>query len=135
METGLIDRFSDATCAFFAHAGRAMRRIYSADALRSKMALGEGLARMRSEIAFAYASPVFRTKCDCHFTPQVPGNGRRELEKKSGRKLVSRENYLAAPESAKGLSPVAGRPERGGCRAVWSCSADHELIKKRRWAK
>jgi DNA-damage-inducible protein D len=34
----------------------------------------------------------------------VAGNARRELEKKSGRKVVSRENYLAAPESAKRLS-------------------------------
>ena len=31
----------------------------------------------------------------------VAGNARRELEKKSGRKIVSRENYLDAPESAK----------------------------------
>jgi hypothetical protein len=33
----------------------------------------------------------------------VAGNARRELEKKSGRKVVSRDNYLAAPESAKRL--------------------------------
>ncbi|MBI2815183.1 MAG: Bro-N domain-containing protein [Opitutae bacterium] len=33
----------------------------------------------------------------------VAGNARRELEKKSGRKVVSRENYLNAPESAKRL--------------------------------
>lgn len=33
----------------------------------------------------------------------VAGNARRELEKKSGRKVVSRENYLDAPESAKRL--------------------------------
>ena len=31
----------------------------------------------------------------------VAGNARRELEKKSGRKVVSRENYLAEPESVK----------------------------------
>lgn len=31
----------------------------------------------------------------------VAGNARRELEKKSGRKIVSRENYLDKPESAK----------------------------------
>jgi DNA-damage-inducible protein D len=31
----------------------------------------------------------------------VAGNARRELEKKSGRKVVSRENYLAEPESKK----------------------------------
>jgi hypothetical protein len=34
----------------------------------------------------------------------VAGNARRELEKKSGRKVVSRENYLELPESAKRLS-------------------------------
>lgn len=33
----------------------------------------------------------------------VAGNARRELEKKSGRKVVSRENYLDAPEAAKRL--------------------------------
>ena len=33
----------------------------------------------------------------------VAGNARRELEKKSGRKIVSRENYLDAPESTKRL--------------------------------
>ena len=39
----------------------------------------------------------------------VAGNARRELEKKSGRKVVTRENYLDAPESAKRLR--RGRPE------------------------
>jgi hypothetical protein len=34
----------------------------------------------------------------------VAGNARRELEKKSGRKVVSRENYLDAPESTKRLA-------------------------------
>ena len=34
----------------------------------------------------------------------VAGNARRELEKKSGRKVVSRGNYLDAPESIKRLS-------------------------------
>jgi DNA-damage-inducible protein D len=33
----------------------------------------------------------------------VAGNARRELEKKSGRKIVSRENYLEVPESVKRL--------------------------------
>jgi DNA-damage-inducible protein D len=33
----------------------------------------------------------------------VAGNARRELEKKSGRRVVSRENYLDAPESVKRL--------------------------------
>ena len=31
----------------------------------------------------------------------VAGNARQDLEKKSGRKIVSRENYLEATESAK----------------------------------
>ena len=35
----------------------------------------------------------------------VAGNARRELEKKSGRKVVSRVNYLDAPESIKRLPP------------------------------
>jgi hypothetical protein len=35
----------------------------------------------------------------------VAGNARRELEEKSGRKVVSRENYLDASESAKQLPP------------------------------
>ena len=34
----------------------------------------------------------------------VAGNARRELEKKSGRKIVSPENYLEAPESTQRLS-------------------------------
>jgi DNA-damage-inducible protein D len=38
----------------------------------------------------------------------VAGNARRELEKKSGRRVVSRENYLDAPESTKRL-PSSGR--------------------------
>jgi len=38
----------------------------------------------------------------------VAGNARRELEKKSGRRVVSRENYLDAPESVKRL-PSSGR--------------------------
>ena len=33
----------------------------------------------------------------------VAGNACRELETKSGRKVVSRENYLEAPESKKRL--------------------------------
>jgi hypothetical protein len=38
-------------------------------------------------------------------TPLIGRDFRRELEKKSGRKVVSRENYLDAPESAKRLPP------------------------------
>lgn len=39
----------------------------------------------------------------------VAGNARRELEKKSGRKVVSRENYLDAPESVKRLGRARPR--------------------------
>lgn len=45
----------------------------------------------------------------------VAGNARRELEKKSGRKVVSRENYLALAQSAKKVQPLpneAGTPPR-----------------------
>ncbi len=34
----------------------------------------------------------------------VAGNARRELQQKSGRRVVSRENYLDAPESTKRLA-------------------------------
>ncbi len=45
----------------------------------------------------------------------VAGNARRELEKKSGRKVVSRENYLHAPESAQRLSrPKDPPPPQAG---------------------
>ena len=36
----------------------------------------------------------------------VAGNARRELEKKSGRKVVTSENYLALTQSAKKLKRV-----------------------------
>jgi hypothetical protein len=39
----------------------------------------------------------------------VAGNARRELEKKSGRKVVTSENYLALTQSAKKLSNKAPR--------------------------
>ena len=39
----------------------------------------------------------------------VAGNARRELEKKSGRKVVTSENYLALTQSAKKLSSKAPR--------------------------
>lgn len=39
----------------------------------------------------------------------VAGNARRDLEKKSGRKIVSRENYLDSPESAKRLTRKSPR--------------------------
>ncbi|MDP2990604.1 MAG: Bro-N domain-containing protein [Kiritimatiellota bacterium] len=37
----------------------------------------------------------------------VAGNARRELEKKSGRPVVTRENYLALTQSAKKIKPLA----------------------------
>jgi hypothetical protein len=37
----------------------------------------------------------------------VAGNARRELEKKSGRPVVTRENYLALTQSAKNIAPLA----------------------------
>lgn len=40
----------------------------------------------------------------------VAGNARRELEKKSGRKVVSRDNYLEVPESAKRLTRAKEAP-------------------------
>lgn len=44
----------------------------------------------------------------------VAGNARRELEKKSGRPIVTRENYLALTQSAKKLKPLAAaRNPRG----------------------
>jgi DNA-damage-inducible protein D len=38
----------------------------------------------------------------------IAGNARRELEKESGRPVVTRENYLALTQSAKKLNPLAG---------------------------
>lgn len=35
---------------------------------------------------------------------RVSGNARRELEKESGRKVVTRENYLEQPRSMRNLS-------------------------------
>ena len=37
----------------------------------------------------------------------VAGNARRELEKKSGRPVITRENYLSLTQSAKKIKPVA----------------------------
>jgi hypothetical protein len=37
----------------------------------------------------------------------VAGNARRELEKRSGRKVVTRENYLSLPQSGKQLQVQA----------------------------
>jgi hypothetical protein len=41
----------------------------------------------------------------------VAGNARRELEKKSGRKVVSDENYLELPQSAKKIK-TSGKPKK-----------------------
>jgi hypothetical protein len=42
-----------------------------------------------------------QNKQAAHSGGTVAGNARRELEKKSGRKVVSRENYLQLPQSIK----------------------------------
>jgi DNA-damage-inducible protein D len=44
-----------------------------------------------------------------HAGGTVAGNARRELEKKSGRKVVTRENYLALTQSARKAKSLAGR--------------------------
>ena len=72
-----------------------------------------GLELIFSMLGEAATTEITRTK-DAQGFPQskaaaneggaVAGNARRELEKKSGRKVVSRENYLDAPESAKRLA-------------------------------
>jgi DNA-damage-inducible protein D len=40
----------------------------------------------------------------------VAGNARRELEKKSGRKVVSRDNYLALTQSTKSVKQLSAKP-------------------------
>jgi hypothetical protein len=42
----------------------------------------------------------------------VAGNARRELEEKSGRKVVSRENYLALTQSARKAQRLANKPAK-----------------------
>jgi DNA-damage-inducible protein D len=44
----------------------------------------------------------------------VAGNARRELEEKSGRPVVTSENYLALAQSAKKIKPLAavGKPRK-----------------------
>jgi len=42
----------------------------------------------------------------------VAGNARRELEKKSGRNVVTRANYLALTQSAKKAQRLAGKPAK-----------------------
>jgi hypothetical protein len=40
----------------------------------------------------------------------VAGNARRELEKKSGRKVVTSENYLSLAQSTKKIEPLRNDP-------------------------
>ena len=40
----------------------------------------------------------------------MAGNARRDLEKKSGRKVINSENYLALSQGAKKAWQVAGKP-------------------------
>lgn len=56
------------------------------------------IARTTDSQGFAPNQVAARKGCT------VAGNARRELEQKSGRKIISRENYLDAPESRKRLS-------------------------------
>jgi hypothetical protein len=46
------------------------------------------------------------------FGGTVAGNARRELEEKSGRKVVSRENYLALSQSVKKARRLANKPAK-----------------------
>ncbi|MFH1969164.1 MAG: Bro-N domain-containing protein [Verrucomicrobiota bacterium] len=46
------------------------------------------------------------SKHAAHAGGMVAGNARRELEKKSGRPVVTRENYLALTQSAKKIKPL-----------------------------
>ncbi len=48
-----------------------------------------------------------QNKHAAHAGCAVAGNARLELEKKSGRKVVTRENYLALEQSAKKVKPLA----------------------------
>ncbi|NQU41348.1 MAG: phage antirepressor protein [Lentisphaerae bacterium] len=50
-------------------------------------------------------------KVAAHDGGKVAGNARRELEKKSGRKVVSRENYLEQPQSVKQIKS-SGKSKR-----------------------
>jgi DNA-damage-inducible protein D len=45
--------------------------------------------------------PFLASKQATHAGGTVAGNARRELEKKSGRKVVTSENYLSLTQSAK----------------------------------
>jgi len=64
--------------------------------------LGEAAATEITRTKDAQGLPESKTSAKEGGT--VAGNARRELERKSGRKVVSRENYLDAPESIKRLS-------------------------------
>jgi len=45
---------------------------------------------------------------------KVAGNARRELEKKSGRKVVTSENYIALSQSTKKAQRIAGKSAKAG---------------------
>ncbi len=47
-----------------------------------------------------------RNKQAAHAGGKVAGNARLELERKSGRKVVTRENYLALAQSTKKVKPL-----------------------------
>jgi DNA-damage-inducible protein D len=47
-----------------------------------------------------------QNKQAAHAGGKVAGNARRELEKKSGRKVVTNENYLALPQAAKKMKSL-----------------------------
>jgi hypothetical protein len=55
-----------------------------------------------------------QNKQAAHAGGTVAGNARLELEKKSGRKVVTRENYLALAQSAKRVKQLRRRPARKG---------------------
>jgi hypothetical protein len=45
-----------------------------------------------------------------HAGGTVAGNARRELEKKSGRRVVTSDNYLALTQSVRQAKPLANSP-------------------------
>ncbi len=47
-----------------------------------------------------------QNKQTAHAGGAVAGNARRELERKSGRKVVTSENYLSLAQSAKKIKPL-----------------------------
>ncbi len=63
------------------------------------------------------AAPLFTSPRCAHATAKgygqsvhsLSGNARRDLEKKSGRKVVSSDNYLSLTQSAKQVKPLPHR--------------------------